>query len=66
MIAETANMAETEQRLEATNFFLIGAILFLYCEESLVLSNLNSKLFRFHCVRPNVHTIEPMKRIYLI
>ena len=26
----------------------------VYCEESLVSSNLNSKLFRFHCVRPNV------------
>ena len=28
---------------------------FLYYEESLVSSNLNSKLFGFHCVRPNVH-----------
>ena len=25
-------------------------------EESLVSSNLNSKLFWFHCVRPNIHT----------
>ena len=33
----------------------IGPILFLYYEESLVSSNLNSKLFRFHCVRPNLH-----------
>ena len=33
----------------------IGPILFLYYEEILVLSNLNSKLFRFYCVRPNVH-----------
>ena len=32
----------------------IGRILFLYYEKSLVSSNLNSKLFRFHCVRPNV------------
>ena len=24
-------------------------------EESLVSSNLNSKLFRFHCVRPNMY-----------
>jgi hypothetical protein len=31
------------------------AILFLYYEESLISSNLNSKLFRFHGVRPNVH-----------
>ena len=42
------------------NFF-VGCMvwwpnLFLYYEESLVLSsNLNSKLFRFHCVRPNVY-----------
>ena len=34
--------------------FLIGPILFLHHEESLVSSNLNSKLFKFHCVRPNV------------
>ena len=27
-----------------------------YYEESLVSSNLNSKLFRFHCVRPNLHS----------
>ena len=37
------------------NFFLIGPILFLYYEESLVSSNLNSKLLRFHCAHPNVH-----------
>ena len=35
---------------------LIGPILFLYDKESLVLSNLNSNLLRFHCVRPTVHT----------
>ena len=41
------------------NFFLIGPILFLYYEESLVVSsNLNSKLFRFHCVRPTQHTVD--------
>jgi hypothetical protein len=34
--------------------FSIGPILFLYYEESLVSSNLNSKQLRFHCVRPNV------------
>ena len=33
---------------------LIGPILFLYYEESLVSSNLNLKLFMFHCVRPNI------------
>ena len=32
----------------------IGPILFLCYEESLVSSNLNSKLLRFHCVRPNL------------
>ena len=36
------------------HFFLFGPILFLYYEESLVSSILNSKLFRFDCVRPNV------------
>ena len=34
---------------------LIGPILFLYFEESLVSSNLNSKLLWFHSVRPNLH-----------
>ena len=33
---------------------LMRPILFLYYEESLVSSNLNSKLLRFHSVRPNV------------
>ena len=32
----------------------IGPILFLYYEESMVSSNLNSKQLRFHGVRPNV------------
>ena len=35
---------------------LMGPILFLYYEESLVSSNLNSKLLWFHSVRPNVST----------
>ena len=34
---------------------LIGPILFLYYEESLLSSNLISKLFRFICVRFNLH-----------
>ena len=34
----------------------IGPILFLYYEESLLSSSLNSKLFWFHCVRPNTDT----------
>ena len=33
---------------------LIEPILFLYYEESLVSSNLNSNLLRFHCAHPNV------------
>ena len=37
-------------------FFSIRPILFLYYEKSLVSSNLNSKLFSFHCVRPYLHT----------
>jgi hypothetical protein len=39
------------------NFFSIKPILFLYYEESLVSSNLNSNLIWFHCVTPIVHTI---------
>jgi hypothetical protein len=35
--------------------FSIGLILFLYCKESPVLSNLNSKQLRFDGVRPNVY-----------
>ena len=34
---------------------LIGPIVSLYYEESLVSSNLNSNLPRFHCAHPNVH-----------
>ena len=33
----------------------MGPILFLYYEESLVSSNLNSKLFWFHSAHPNVN-----------
>ena len=33
----------------------IRPILFIYYEESLVSSNLNSKLLRFHCAHPNLH-----------
>ena len=35
----------------------IEPILFLNHEESLVPSDLNSKLFWFHCVRPSLHTM---------
>ena len=34
----------------------MGPILFSYSEESLVSSNLNSKLFWFHSAHPNVYT----------
>ena len=36
--------------------FLIEPILFLYYEESLVSSNLNSNLLKFHCAHPNLDT----------
>ena len=54
-LSETANRAETLQSQDATNFFLLGPILFSYYEESLVSSNLNSKLLQFHSVKPNLH-----------
>ena len=39
------------------NQISIRPILFLYYEGSLVPSNLNSKLFMFHCVRPSIYYI---------
>ena len=45
-ITETANRAENLQRQDTTKKNLMGPILFLYYEESLVSSNLNSKLLR--------------------
>jgi hypothetical protein len=48
-IEQQVNLMEQSQD---SNIFLIGLILFLYDKESLVSSNLNSKLLRFHCVRP--------------
>ena len=47
--AQLASLAETAHKAET--------ILLLYYEESLISSNLNSKLFRFHCVKPNVNSI---------
>ena len=44
--AQLASLAETAHKAET--------ILLLYYEESLISSNLNSKLFRFHSVRPNI------------
>ena len=43
-----------EIRLGPSIFFSMGTMLFLYYEESLVSSILNSKLFRFHSAHPNV------------
>ena len=42
----------------------IGSILFLYYEESLVSSNLNSKQLRFHGVRPNLGTYTSLDLTY--
>ena len=39
---------------DATKKISIWPILFLYYEESLVSSSLNSKLFRFHSAHPNL------------
>ena len=52
-LAETSNRAETQQRQDATIFFYQASQLCSYIV-SLLSSNLNSKLFRFHCVRPNL------------
>ena len=42
----------------------IGPILFLYYEESLLSSNLNSNLLRFHCAHPNVPMYHILKLFY--
>ena len=55
-IAGTASRVEALQRQDATKKTLIEPILSLYYEECLASSNLNSKLLRFHSVRPNLHT----------
>ena len=56
-------------RLAQWNFFCcvltllclcsVGCLSLFYCEESLVSSNLNSNLLRFHCAHPNLHTYNP-------
>ena len=45
----------TGQRQDSQTKISIGPILFLYYEESLVSSNLNSKQLSFHGAHPNVH-----------
>ena len=58
LLAVSAEMIQpTGQRLcniRMQQFFLMGPILFLYYEESLVSSNLNSKLLWFHSAHPSV------------
>jgi hypothetical protein len=46
-------------------FFSIRPILFLYYEEILVSSNLNSKQLRFHCAHPNIYVLwgQPIKLV---
>ena len=46
----------TLQRQDATKKKLMMPILFLYYEESMLSSNLNSKLFRFRSAHPNQNT----------
>ena len=48
--------AENQHRQGATKKKSIRLILFLYFEESLVSSNLNSKQLRFHGAHPNVQS----------
>ena len=55
-LRQPTGQRQSNVRMQQTNF-LIGPILFLYYEESLVSSNLNSKLFSFHCVWPKVHVL---------
>ena len=43
---------------DTTKLFLIRPILFLYYEENLVSSSLNSNLLRFHCAHPIVHAVK--------
>ena len=72
--AETANMAETLKSPDATKTFYNWANLILYCEESLVSSNLDSKLLCFHSIRPNacryqcifVSNTTIQSRVYLV
>ena len=48
------------------NKISIRSILFLYYEESLVSSNLNSNLLRFHCAHPNEDNINKNYVYYLL
>ena len=44
----------------------MGPILFLYYEECLVSTNLNSKLFWFHSIRPNLHGLTSNNLYYVL
>ena len=53
--AETANRVETEQPQDATKKIQLGqSYSYIMRKVWYISSNLNSKLFRFHCVRPNL------------
>ena len=43
-------------RMQQNIFFNWSNLIFVHYEESLLSSNLNSKLFRFHIAHPNLHT----------
>ena len=47
--------SKNTMKMDDENKFQFGPILFLHYEVSLVSSNLNSNLHRFHCAHPNVH-----------
>ena len=61
-LAEPPNRAQNLQSQDQTKKKLMGPILLLYYEESLVSSNLNSKLLWFHNVRPTLHIYQPEAR----
>ena len=57
----TANRAQTQQHQNATKKIRSGQ----FYGEILVSSNLNSKLFCFHCVRPSVGTHRNLKQLII-
>ena len=58
--------SQYKNKIGPINFFLFEPILFLYYEESLVSSSLNSKLFRFHWVRPSEHCPSSFSKIMIL
>ena len=59
-LSQPTGQRQSNVRTQQKKKYLIRPILFLYYEESLVSSNLNSKLLRFHCAHP----IEDTKRTF--